>query len=413
MLITESLNTIRSTWLSRVSHRLARGQGLRDSFGSQLGLFFDLVVQAVDTGDPAWLDPLLNEWAVARTFTELEVRESSLAPILHQMLIYTFEVARETLSEAEALDLMDALLPVYTHAFGVVAQRETERRIEHIQSELDKVRDSLEHLDKSKSDFIAIAAHELKTPLTLIEGYASMLEEWAVKTNGSDQFGLLLEGIHSGSRRLREIIDDMIDVSMIDNHLLALNFQPVWLSHIFEAIQRDAADGLQSRNQTLTVHPFPGLHEMTYADLERLYQVLRNLVSNAIKYTPDGGQIDVDGRILPGFIEIVVSDSGIGIDPENHERIFAKFGGLGNAAYHSSGKIKFKGGGPGLGLPIAKGIIENHGGTIWVESEGYDEERMPGTKFHVMLPLRKEPPDDKSAKLFRPASDELAPEVSQ
>jgi signal transduction histidine kinase len=404
MLMIEALNSIRSPWLSRVSHRLARGQGLRELFISQLGAFFDLIVQAVDTGDPAWVNPLLREWAQARTFTELEERESSLSPILQQMLIMTFEIARETMDAADALDLMDALLPVYTHAFDFVAQRETEYRLLHMQNELDKVRSSLERLDKNKSDFISIAAHELKTPLTLIEGYTSMLEDGISKLSGGDRFALLLEGIHSGSHRLREIIDDMIDVSMIDNELLSLNFQPVWLSQIFDAIQRDAADILHSRGQTLTIQPFPGIHEMTYADLDRLYQVLRNLVSNAIKYTPDGGQIEVDGRMLPGFIEIVVADHGIGIDPENHERIFDKFGSLGSPTYHSSGKTKFKGGGPGLGLPIARGIIQAHGGTIWVESEGYDEQRMPGTKFHVMLPLLKDPPDDKSAKLFRSMS---------
>jgi len=74
---------------------------------------------------------------------------------------------------------------------------------------------------------------------------------------------------------------------------------------------------------------------------------------------------------------------------------------LGESSRHSSGKTKFFGGGPGLGLPITKGIIEAHGGAIWVESEGYDELKCPGSKFHILLPLQKQPPDDKMAKLFR------------
>jgi signal transduction histidine kinase len=140
---------------------------------------------------------------------------------------------------------------------------------------------------------------------------------------------------------------------------------------------------------------------MTFGDPERLYQALRNVVSNAVKFTPDGGRISINGRMLPGFIEITVSDSGIGIDPEDQMRIFEKFGRLGDTSLHSSGRTKFKGGGPGLGLPIAKGIIEAHGGAIWVESEGYDEERCPGSTFHILLPIRKEPPDEKMAKIFR------------
>jgi signal transduction histidine kinase len=78
---------------------------------------------------------------------------------------------------------------------------------------------------------------------------------------------------------------------------------------------------------------------------------------------------------------------------------------LGNVSLHSTGKTKFKGGGPGLGLPITKGVIEAHGGAIWVESEGYDEERCPGSVFHILLPIRKSPPDDKASKLFRPSNE--------
>jgi signal transduction histidine kinase len=86
-------------------------------------------------------------------------------------------------------------------------------------------------------------------------------------------------------------------------------------------------------------------------------------------------------------------------------RIFEKFGGLGHVSLHSSGKTKFKGGGPGLGLSITKGILDAHGGSIWVESEGYDEENLPGSTFHILIPLRKEPIDEAVAKLFQTSSD--------
>jgi signal transduction histidine kinase len=106
-----------------------------------------------------------------------------------------------------------------------------------------------------------------------------------------------------------------------------------------------------------------------------------------------------------------VADTGIGIDPQDHARVFEKFGRLGNTALHSSGKTKFKGGGPGLGLPITKGILEAHGGAIWVESEGYDELQYPGATFRILIPLRSEPPDEKIARLFRAAleSGQLSP----
>jgi signal transduction histidine kinase len=128
------------------------------------------------------------------------------------------------------------------------------------------------------------------------------------------------------------------------------------------------------------------------ADPDLLYKVFYHLVMNAIKYTPDGGKIMISGHSLndnsegPG-IEVIVSDTGIGIDPQHHELVFEKFFQTGEVLMHSSGKTKFKGGGPGLGLAIAHGIIEVHHGKIWVESPGHDEEKNPGSSFHIRLPL--------------------------
>jgi signal transduction histidine kinase len=156
----------------------------------------------------------------------------------------------------------------------------------------------------------------------------------------------------------------------------------------------------EEREQLFSIEPFPGSDQIIFADPERLHQALRNILTNAIKYTPNQGKITVDGRLLPGFIEIIISDSGIGISREDQSLIFEKFSQLGQAALHSSGKTKFKGGGPGLGLPIARGIIEAHGGTIWVDSEGYDEINCPGSIFHILLPVRGEAVDPKIEKLF-------------
>jgi len=379
-------------WITRLTTSLAAGDTMRRKFKEQLDRFFQLLQQAVESGDPDWLNPLLTSWVQARTQTELESLEASLSPFLTKMMINTFEVAREVLSPEETVQVTGALLPVFAHLFSKLAQLEVEVRIVHLQEKLLIAQRELERLDRSKSNFIAVAAHELKTPLTLIEGYNSMLRELFPQSGGESHLLLLLKGIENGTRRLREIIDDMIDVSLIDNNLLQISFQPIWLNRLIEPLAKELSDALREREQTLVIEPFPGYDEMTYGDPERLYQAFRNLLSNAIKYTPNGGRITIHGRKLPGFIEVMVTDTGIGIDPENHTRIFEKFGQIENVSLHSSGKTKFKGGGPGLGLPITKGIIEAHGGTIWVESSGCDEEKCPGSTFHVLLPIRTEPP---------------------
>lgn len=398
MSIQDSLEKIRPPVQMRVASSLARGAGVRENFQGQLTRFFDLLAQALLSGDATWLDPVLQEWSAARTQTDLEEGERNLSGLLNQVVTCSFEIARESLDADSALELMTGLMPIYLHVVEKAGALENESQVQYISNELHTAQARLKKLDKSKSNFIAVAAHELKTPLTLIEGYAAMIGDLSAQEN--EQINMLIQGTHNGIRRMREIVDDMIDVSQIDNHLLVLNFQPVWLNRVFNMLAADLADILAQRRHKLVIKSFDGSKELLFADPERLYQALKNLVSNAIKYTPDGGTITIDGRTLPGFVEITVHDTGIGISPEDQDIIFEKFGQLGNVSLHSSGKTKFKGGGPGLGLAITKGIIETHEGSVWVESEGYDELKCPGSMFHVLLPLRTQPSDPKLAKLF-------------
>ena len=402
MRISESLEHIRRPWVARLSHQLARGAELRENFTQILERFYNQLQQALETGDVSWLDVVLDEWARAQTESELRTRDLGLSAIVHQIHELTFEVARENLGEGECLDLSAGLLPIFLHAAEYTFHQEMEQNIDHLTGELERASANLRRLDKTKSDFIAIAAHELKTPLTLIEGYTAMLRDQLPQAAEAQQARILIKGVDNGTRRLREIVDDMIDVSLIDNNMLSLNFQPVWINRLMSVLSKEFEGVMRERKLRLEMHAFAGWDEMTFGDGERLYQAFRNLFSNSIKYTPDGGQVTVDGRKLPGFLEITFADTGIGIDPEDHGAIFEKFGRLGDVALHSSGKTKFKGGGPGLGLPITKGILDAHGGTVWVESLGYDEVKCPGSIFHVLLPLRKEPPDARTARLFKP-----------
>ncbi len=398
MRILEIFDQLQRKFIDRVSEQLTRGEEVREQFLHQVTRYYNLLQQSIVTGDSQWLQPILIEWVQVRTQSEVEKQEASLTVLLNQIFMITHQLASEELNPKEALNFMGKLLPIHTDALEYVTQQETQAYIEHISQELENVRLQLEKLDRSKSDFISVAAHELKTPLTLIEGYMDMLRESVPNTT---QTALFLDGVGNGTRRLQEIVGDMIDVSLIDNNLLDLNFRPIWFNRLLAMAQNEFNDAVKERNQILKIHPFPGVDAMTYGDAERIYQVLRNLFSNAIKYTPDGGEITIDGRSLPGFIEITVTDTGIGIASDDQERIFEKFGHLGDVSLHSSGKTKFKGGGPGLGLSIAKGIVEAHGGTIWVESKECDEITCPGSTFHILFPIHESPPDEKAKKLFQ------------
>jgi len=390
---------IRPVWIARVGQELARGMEVRAGFEEQLARFFDLLDQSITTGDPAWMDSILLDWAKSSTERELEEEPYQVSYLINRLIALTIQISRETLTKQQALDLLAAVIPIYTYGLEVVARYEMETRVAHISSEMEKVQKRMERVDKSKSAFISVAAHELKTPITLIEGYASMMDD-LMEQGKATNLDSLLAGMATGINRLRAIVEDMIDVSMIDNDLLQLHFQPMQVVQMLEALYIELEPAIAARKLTLTIKEFDGSREWIYIDAGRIMQAVRNVINNAIKFTPDGGMITIDGRTLAGFVEVTISDTGIGISADDQATIFEKFGQLGRVDLHSSGKTKFKGGGPGLGLPIARGILDAHGGSIWVESEGYDEISHPGSTFHILIPARTESPDPKMTKMF-------------
>lgn len=263
---------------------------------------------------------------------------------------------------------------------------------------MEELKAQVAALEQSKTSFLTVAAHELRTPLTILEGYANMLRGGLAPDDR--QTRLLLDGMGNGIRRLKEIIGDMIDVTMIDAHALSISFQPLYLDKIVRMAAESLSGAFRERQVLLEVFSMP-VTDAIYADPSRLFQAVTRLLSNSLKFTPDGGRVTVTGHRtrmdeaagdIAGYVEIRVADTGIGIPADQLDSIFEKFGGARDVALHSSGRTKFKGGGPGLGLPIVRGIVEAHGGRVWAESPGWDEESCPGSVFHLELPVRLRPP---------------------
>jgi len=266
-------------------------------------------------------------------------------------------------------------------------------RIRHLNTDLRQQNERLEILDKIKTDFITIASHELRTPLTQVKGYADILEAMNEEEDLTrEQTREIVGHINRASTRLEALITAMLDASELESSGIQLAYLESRLDSIVHLAAEPFTPALHRRRLRIEIKGFDDLPAIN-ADFKRLVQTFHNLIGNAIKYTPDGGAIKVTAELAPSvdgesqFVEIVVADTGIGIDPQYHEMIFEKFFRVGNPKLHSTGSTKFMGAGPGLGLHIAKGVIEAHGGRIWVESDGEDTERLPGSRFHVILPL--------------------------
>lgn len=269
-----------------------------------------------------------------------------------------------------------------------------EMKVTQRTEELNNAYQILERLDRTKTDFINVTSHELRTPLAVIKGYSQMLNiRPAIHNDAKAQE--LLNGIVAGVNRLHQVVNTMLDVARIDADVLQLQPESVNIHETIKQIHQQFVPALQERKLSVTLVDLKTLPPVQ-ADPELLDKVFYNLIVNAIKYTPNGGTITINGRDVKlngqPAVEIVVSDTGIGIDPEHHDQIFEKFYQTGEVALHSTGQTKFKGGGPGLGLAIVRGIVLAHGGQVWVESEKFDEETYPGSRFYVVLPLTQPTP---------------------
>jgi signal transduction histidine kinase len=283
-------------------------------------------------------------------------------------------------------------------------------QIQLLNTELINQNERLEIMDRVKSDFITIASHELRTPLTQVKGYsdilAAMNEENALTR---EQTREIVGHINRATLQLERLITAMLDASQLDVDGMQLTFVQTKLDMIIKLALEPLAQAMKERRISIGMVDLEEL-PVIYADFKRLVQAFQNLIGNAVKYTPDHGHIAIEANLLTSqngegdHIELVIADTGIGIEPQFHELIFEKFFRIGDPQLHSTGSTKFKGAGPGLGLPIAKGVIEAHDGRIWVESEGEDEKRLPGSRFYIILPVRPSGVQARSSQLAsRPA----------
>ncbi len=270
--------------------------------------------------------------------------------------------------------------------------RSVQSDLHRLNQELAETNRQLQRLDQTKADFVTIASHELRTPLSQIFGYSDVLASLEGEELGDSQVvEQFIGGISRGAKRLKQVVDAMVDVSLIETGALKMRIAPVCIEDVINHAVETVAATAQERALTITVSKLSSL-PIVQADSARLGQVFVSLMRNAVKFTPDGGEISVTGFAaspLTGkaYLEILVTDQGIGIDPEQQALIFEKFYRPEDPLLHSTNDSAFKGAGPGLGLPIARGIVEAHGGRIWAESPGRDEKECPGSTFHVRLPL--------------------------
>ncbi len=231
--------------------------------------------------------------------------------------------------------------------------------------------EQVRELDRSKSEFLSIASHEVRTPLTVMKSSLDLLVSSSHFDESSDQRQLIAFCQESVERLIR-LVKDILDVSKIEAGVLSIQFLPTSLNELIEKClfwvpQLPGGQGIEVDAR------LPKEPAMVFADPSRIQQVLENLISNALKFSKPGGRVSIELQAREQEYEVIVSDQGKGIPPDDLERIFRKFYQVEDAATREQG-------GTGLGLAICRGIIEGHRGKLWAESTPGQ-----GSSFHFTL----------------------------
>lgn len=228
-------------------------------------------------------------------------------------------------------------------------------------------------MEEIMTQFVSNISHELRTPLTCIKGYVETLLEGAM-TN-EDTLRRFLSIINEETQRLERLINDLLDLSIMESRKIKMHLEEIHIEPLVEDTANFLQPSCDKKGITISAR-VPKLLSTIYADEDRLQQVLMNLIDNAIKYTSQGGSITIVATEDDGFVTIAVNDTGVGIPLHEQDRIFERF-------YRVEKERSATSGGRGLGLAIAKHIIDAHGGTIGVKSE-----MGKGSTFYFSLPTK-------------------------
>lgn len=242
--------------------------------------------------------------------------------------------------------------------------------------ELTRANEKLHELDQSKSNFISIVAHQLRTPLSGVKWTLNMVLSGTLGPLSIEQKSFLMKCYESNERMII-LINDMLGADRIDSGKLKYHLVPTQILDLMDNVLFEMTPAIAEKKLVMSFTNKDRSLPQALIDTEKMRAVLQNLLENAIKYTPEGGKIEIGCQVLDGFVHISIKDSGIGIPNEDQKNIFNRFFRAGNAA-------KVETDGSGLGLYIAKGIIQKHGGKIWFESQ-YEG----GTTFHFTVPISK------------------------
>lgn len=421
--------------ITEAAHAIRRGelqQAIPVTMSNEIGVLvdeFNAMTRTVQNAlgqlinEEKKLSSVLNSVAEGIVYLDLERRIVLLNPAAQHLLGCSEDVVGKPVEAVLESDVVEQVFPLTS--MSTTSRRTRNHEVTLVQDEKKRflkvvsspvffeegtpigtvfVLDDVTHekeIEQMKSDFVALVSHELRTPLTSIYGYTRLILDG--KTGGVNETTRdKLVRVERQALRLSHLIADLLDLSRIESGRLELRMEPISIRELAWNRLEDFRSQAEEKNIEISFEAPEDLPPVR-GDAERIGQVLTNLLSNALKFTPSGGKVRVRLRREGNLLSVQVIDTGMGIPPEERHKIFDKFHQVRNIQARQHG-------GTGLGLAIAKSIVEAHGGHIWVDSE-----LGKGSDFRFVLPIVRTPlrnetrPRDETSRSATPRSESVNP----
>lgn len=317
-----------------------------------------------------------------------------------EVIMMTGYATVENAIEAMKKGAYDFLLkPVKLDQVRLVVSNCVEKiQMSHEVKQLREVNEKLKEVKQLKERFIAITSHELRTPVSHIKSYLDFLEDPDFPEEEKKMF---FDIVKKSVLDLERIVTGMFEVSQVENRQLTLNMEPIKLNEIVRDCLQQFSVDLMKRELTIDHDETPEIPNMSL-DPFQFKKVIMEILNNSIRFTADGGSINIFYKVSDNVLKIVIKDTGIGIPADKIGTIFEKFYEVQDSSYHTSSKIDFMGGSTGIGLPLAKGLVEAHGGRMKVDSKEGE-----GTTVSIYLKRK----DDDQSPIN--AYEKMSPDYSQ
>jgi signal transduction histidine kinase len=381
----KKLTELYPKWLSETIQRVSSLSTLDGNLQDQLQAYFQLMLhETISTMDEP-VRNLLSSWnSFIHTEHQNAISEAILVKLVNEIFGSTAYICKTQIKEKESFTFFDLMMPFLLRSMELAHEIEMNTTLRSKNQVSKPGEDMMNRLQQMQSEFFQLTSETLITPITLIEGYATMIEGQIESfPERNPELEMLVKGMKNGIQRLTSLMDEMTYLALIDQKRLVITKQPISINQFLQKVDRDYKSTLAKRSLNLSFQ-INNTDQIIHVDVEKLMFAMKILLHYAISTTQDEGKLEIITDTIQDKLQIQIIDNGYGLSTQQKSELFNK---LKKAEPGQQTARKFSNI-SGNGLYIVKGIIQNHLGSLWVDSPIYENLDLAGKRFNILVPIK-------------------------